>query len=337
MFVFNLGGSPKKQNIKGGEARSANKANFPALEGMSINRLSMKPGTLNPPHWHLNTHEVVYIISGTALFGIRGVHDELSIFKASAGEMVFIEKNYLHYFKSIGNEKLEVGVWFNSDRPTTVSLAGTFRGTPDSVVAQAFEVEEELVDRFSTDTTRLLAGRKRDGEDQVDQQSSFKFNLRDNDDKKVLVFDKPESGQVRIARPSVFSSFEDFSLAHIRLKPGAMRQIHWHQHASELNLVIDGSGEFGIVTPEGDSFVYPVSQGDIMMAPVGYPHYVKNTGTREFEFILGFDHADIASIDVRGSFQAMPRSIKQQTLKPRLNTFEKFNTEGEALLPPVSK
>lgn len=58
-----------------------------------------------------------------------------------------------------------------------------------------------------------------------------------------------------------------------------------------------------------------------MMAPKGYPHYVKNTAEGDLEFVLGFDHATIASIDVRGCFEAMLSSIKSHTLKvPRART-----------------
>ena len=103
------------------------------------------------------------------------------------------------------------------------------------------------------------------------------------------------------------------------------------------DLVIQGHAEFGIITPnENASFVAPVSQGYVMMAPLGHPHYVKNTGEGDLEFVLGFDHTNIASVDVRGCFEAMLNSIKTQTLKVPRARFDKFKTDPALLVPPVS-
>lgn len=336
MFVFHLDESTKSPEVKGAVVRNAHKGNFPALEGMAANRLSMNPGTLNVPHWHPNSHEVVYIISGKALFGIRGRGQELSVFEANPGEFVFIEKSYMHYFKSIGSDTLEVGVWLTSVTPNIITLVDTFRGTPDPELAQAFGVEQELVVGFSTATTRQLSGHNNYEQAQVDTESPFKFNLKDNNDPEVLRFNERGTGQVRIIDPEVCPVLKNLTFAHITLKPGAMRQIHWHQYANELNLVVQGQAEFGIMTPQSTSFVATATQDFLMMAPKGYPHYVKNTGEDDLEFLLCFDHATIDSIDVRGCFEVMLNSIKTQTLKVPRSRFDQFKTDHVSLLPPVS-
>lgn len=88
-------------------------------------------------------------------------------------------------------------------------------------------------------------------------------------------------------------------------------------------------------TPEGQSFVATVNPDDCMMAPLGYPHYVKNTGECDFHFILGFDHGDIAGVDVRDGLTTMLDSIRRQTLGNEV-PFEEFVTDHASLVPPLN-
>ena len=317
-----------------GSVAVSNKTVFPVLEGLAVNRLSMLPGALSPPHWHSNSHETVYVIAGRALFGIRGLHGEQSIFTAEAGEMVFIERNYLHYFKSIGEtDPLEVAVWFTSDTPTTLPLVGALSTPNDSIVAQAFGVSEDMAGALSDDTSHLLPGEICDEERAACARSPFKFKLKDNSQSDLLVFADPAAGQVRIANPSVFGRMKDFVLAHIVLLPGALRQIHWHRFPNELNLVVDGAGEFGVLTPGGETSCEAVTQDTLMMGVGGSSHYIKNTGTETLEFLLGFDAESVSGIDVRDCLQAMPESIRKQTLGEGID-YDQFDTNPMSLIPP---
>ena len=325
----------EEENGAGSRALS-NQDVFPELRGMAINRLLLKPGTLNPPHWHSNSHETVYIISGRALFGIRGLHGEQSIFTAEAGEIVFIERNYLHYFKSIGegeDEDLEVAVWFTSMSPTTIPLAGALSTPSDSIVAQAFGISESMAGTLKPDDHPLLCGDILEEERNACEHSPFKFKLSGNSQSDLLVFDTPAAGQVRIANPSVFARLKNFVLAEIILKPGALRQIHWHRFPNELNLVISGCGEFGVLTPEGVASCEAVEPDTMMMGVAGSSHYVKNTGEGDLTFLLGFDGDSVSGIDVRDCLQAMPDSIRKQTLGEEAD-YDQFNTDPMTLIAP---
>jgi oxalate decarboxylase/phosphoglucose isomerase-like protein (cupin superfamily) len=48
----------------GGEIREGNKKTFPALEGLAIFSLILKPGAVRIPHWHRDANELDYVAQG---------------------------------------------------------------------------------------------------------------------------------------------------------------------------------------------------------------------------------------------------------------------------------
>lgn len=58
-------------------------------------------------------------------------------------------------------------------------------------------------------------------------------------------------------------------------EPGQAHDPHAHAGSDKLYLVIEGDGLFSL-----DGVELPMSAGQLMVAPSGVPHGVRNTGTR---------------------------------------------------------
>jgi gentisate 1,2-dioxygenase len=58
-------------------------------------------------------------------------------------------------------------------------------------------------------------------------------------------------------------------------EPGQLHELHAHQGMDKLYFVVDGDGMFLL---EGREL--PMRAGELMVAPEGVPHGIKNTGTR---------------------------------------------------------
>ncbi|TFK22775.1 oxalate decarboxylase [Coprinopsis marcescibilis] len=77
---------------------------------------------------------------------------------------------------------------------------------------------------------------------------------------------------------------------NMRLKPGAVRELHWHSTA-EWAYVIKGSTQVTAVDQEGRNFISTVGPGDLWYFPPGIPHSLQATGDdpEGSEFLLVFD------------------------------------------------
>ncbi|BET53703.1 oxalate decarboxylase [Bacillus subtilis] len=80
---------------------------------------------------------------------------------------------------------------------------------------------------------------------------------------------------------------ENLASVNMRLKPGAIRELHWHKEA-EWAYMIYGSARVTIVDEKGRSFIDDVGEGDLWYFPSGLPHSIQAL-EEGAEFLLVFD------------------------------------------------
>ncbi|WP_375382991.1 cupin domain-containing protein [uncultured Sphingomonas sp.] len=71
-----------------------------------------------------------------------------------------------------------------------------------------------------------------------------------------------------------------------RLKPGGVREPHWHPSGWEMNFVVSGHVRWSIVGPGGTSDAFEGECGDLVFAPQGHFHYFENASASEDLVVL---------------------------------------------------
>src|SRR5579871_4331820 len=80
----------------------------------------------------------------------------------------------------------------------------------------------------------------------------------------------------------------DIAGAHLFIKAGGAREMHWHNSA-EWAYVVDGHCQVTIVDPDGLSEVVNLGPGDLWYFPKGYGHAIQTLGAAPCHAILAFD------------------------------------------------
>ena len=80
---------------------------------------------------------------------------------------------------------------------------------------------------------------------------------------------------------------KDLAGVDMRLKPGGIRELHWHKEA-EWAYMIAGTARITAVDPDGRNFIDDVGVGDIWYFPAGTPHSIQGL-EHGCEFLLVFD------------------------------------------------
>jgi oxalate decarboxylase family bicupin protein len=60
-------------------------------------------------------------------------------------------------------------------------------------------------------------------------------------------------GSVKVIDPTIFPIASKFSAAVVTVKPGALREIHWHTTSDEWNFFVAGSARIGIYAAQGNA------------------------------------------------------------------------------------
>src|SRR5262249_50420253 len=76
----------------------------------------------------------------------------------------------------------------------------------------------------------------------------------------------------------------------MRLKPGGLRELHWHANAAEWAYVIKGRGRTTVIAPDGTSETNDFEPGAVWYFPPGHGHARGGLGREGSQFVLGLDN-----------------------------------------------
>ncbi len=128
--------------------------------------------------------------------------------------------------------------------------------------------------------------RGRDGDDDKDhgRLPNFKYDL------EAQTHFINEAGSAKEATAAEFPISQSIAGVSMRLKPGAMRELHWHSLAAEWAYMLAGRCRVTVISPEGQAEVADFEVGDTWYFPRGHGHSLQGLGPGECHFLLGFDN-----------------------------------------------
>lgn len=98
-----------------------------------------------------------------------------------------------------------------------------------------------------------------------------------------------EAGSAKEATVAEFPVSQNIAGVSMRLKPGGIRELHWHAIAAEWAFVINGLVMGTVIAPNGQPATDIFGPGDLWYFPKGHGHALQNIGNEEAHFVLGFD------------------------------------------------
>src|ERR1700734_2257301 len=97
-----------------------------------------------------------------------------------------------------------------------------------------------------------------------------------------------EAGSAKEATVEEFPVSKSIAGVSMRLKPGGIRELHWHAIAAEWAFVIKGRVRTTVIGPDGTSETNDFDPGDVWYFPRGHGHMLQGLGPGEAHFVLIF-------------------------------------------------
>jgi oxalate decarboxylase len=106
-----------------------------------------------------------------------------------------------------------------------------------------------------------------------------------------------QSGEVKIIDSKNFP-VTPIAAAIVRLKPGGLRELHWHPNADEWQYYISGKGRMTVFAAGTHARTMDLQEGDVGYVLQSEPHYIENTGNTDLVFLEMFksDHYEDVSL-----------------------------------------
>ena len=129
-----------------------------------------------------------------------------------------------------------------------------------------------------------------------------------------------KAGEVRIVDSHNFPVSKKVSAALLTIKPGHMREIHWHPNGSEWQYYIAGKARMTVFFPVDNARTMDFKANDVGYVPSNAAHYVENTGNTDLVVLELF--ATDQFMDV--SLNQWLRRVPSEMLKAHLNIDEEM-------------
>src|SRR3954468_3159465 len=140
----------------GGQVRIVDSSNFPAASTIAAALVEVAPGRMRELHWHPNTDEWQYYISGQARMTVFASSGKARTFDYQAGDVGYVPFAMGHYVENTGDEPLRFLEMFRSDRFADVSLAQWMALTPPQLVQAHLNLDADTVAGLSKDKAVIV-------------------------------------------------------------------------------------------------------------------------------------------------------------------------------------
>src|SRR6202007_1282807 len=109
------------------------------------------------------------------------------------------------------------------------------------------------------------------------------------------------------------------------LKPGGIREPHWHPNAWGVDYCISGRSRMSVVAPGNEWKEFDVEPGQTVFVPMGFFHYFENIGSDDLQFLISFNNSGAESDDDIGvsvSLGGVPNHVLAATFGVPENVFD---------------
>lgn len=138
---------------------------------------------------------------------------------------------------------------------------------------------------------------------------------------------KGDAGSANEATVAEFPVSQSIAGVSMRLKPGAIRELHWHALAAEWAYMIEGRVRTTVVMPNGQSAIDEFGPGDTWYFPRGHGHLLQGLGPGEAHFLLGFDNghfSEFGTFSITDWIANTPPDVASRVLNIPKSTLAKF-------------
>lgn len=120
---------------------------------------------------------------------------------------------------------------------------------------------------------------------------------------------KTKTGRVRVIDSTNFPASNTIAAALVEIKPGGMRELHWHPNADEWQFYITGKARMTVFSPMSNSRTFNYQAGDVGVVPVQMPHYIENIGETTLVFLEIFRTDKFADVSLAKWLAYSPQEL----------------------------
>src|SRR6516164_2978783 len=283
-----------KRLHEGGWSREVTMRELPVSKTMAGVDMRLTAGGVRELHWH-TAAEWAFMLYGSARITCIDAEGKSFVTDVKENDLWFFPTGIPHSIQGLGPDGCEFLLVFddgNFSEYETVLLSDWMAHTPPEVVAKNFGVSERALANMPRRELFIFQAavpgpleddRRRAAGTLSPSPIDFAFRTMQMPPTK-----SNKSGEVRIVDSSNFKIATTIAAAIVTVRPGGVRELHWHPNADEWQYFFGGKGRMTVFATGGRARTMDFETGDVGYVQKTLPHYVENTGTTDLKFLEMF-------------------------------------------------
>jgi oxalate decarboxylase len=296
-----------------GSAKEANVEEFPISDTIAGVSMRLKPGGLRELHWHAIAAEWAYVIKGNLRGTVISPNGQAESADFGPGDVWYFPKGHGHAVQCLGPEDAHFILVFDNGHFSefgTFSITDWVSLTPTSVAARNLGLSESTIAGLPRGEAYIVQGKippavpeaLRNGDPDTNQfPHKFRLGAR-----RPSVF---PGGEERIVSSVEFPIQTTVTGVIMDLKPGALRELHWHPNADEWQYYISGRARVGIFGAHGRELVEEFAPGNVAFIKQGFGHYIEQIGNEPTKILIVFNSGIYQQIALSSWLAGNPPSL----------------------------
>jgi oxalate decarboxylase len=283
----------RKRVSSGGWTRQVTARELPISKTIAGVEMRLTAGGVRELHWHVEA-EWAIMLYGNARITAVDQDGKSFVSDVTEGDLWLFPKGIPHSIQGLGPDGARFLLVFNDgnfNEFETFLITDWLTHTPKDVLAKNFNVPASTFDKvpqkelfiFQTALPGDLKAEQAEASAGVGTvPRRYDFRTSQMQPTKVT-----RGGEVKIIDSRNFP-VTPIAAAIVKLKPGALRELHWHPNADEWQYFVSGKGRMTLFAAGSHARTMDFQEGDVGYVPMSQPHYVENTGDTDLVFLEMF-------------------------------------------------
>ncbi len=301
---------------KGGWSREVTVRQLPIATTLAGVNMALTPGGVRELHWHQQA-EWVIILLGRARITAVDQNGRNMIADVGKGDLWYFLPGIPHSIQGL-EEGCEFLLVFDDGTFSdfnTLSISDWFAHTPKDVLSANFGVPESAFSQVPNEQVYIFQG-KIPGPIEF-QQVPDPYGTVPISFTHRLLAQEPQifpGGSVRIVDSTNFPIATQIAAALVEIKPGGMRELHWHPNNDEWQYYISGTGRMTVFAADGTARTFDYRAGDVGYVPFAFGHYIQNTGDQSLWFLEMFKSDRFEDVSLNQWMALTPHELVKENL-----------------------
>ena len=327
------------RTYQGGWARQVTVRDFPISKELAGVNMRLTAGGIRELHWHVPA-EWAYMIYGKARITAVDSQGRSFVQDVGAGDLWYFPSGIPHSIQGLAPDGCEFILVFDDggfSEFDTFQISDWMAHTPREVLAKNFGLAGSALDPIPSRELyifqaglpqELKADQQAAAGSEGDIPNAYFYRLKAQDPAK-----KTRGGEVRIADSKNFKASTTVAAAVVVVRPGGLRELHWHPNADEWQYYISGNARMTVFAASGRARTMDFAPGDVGYVLRSTGHYIENTGDTDLVFVETFKSSYYQDISLSQWIAHTPPDLIAEHLHIDKKTLAAIPREKAVVVP----